>query len=271
VTEALLARDHHLVADGQVILGDKGFAGQEFERFITEDLGAHLPLIAVMGIALTACGEGADSQDEGAEDFAYITDESADAPENGPQAESPTDPPTVTPMDDDRFWRIIDQSRTSADGNVEDQTNILTTTLVSLPAQEIAAFDVAFAAHRDQLFSWDLWGAAYLLRGGCSDDCFIDFRSWVIAQGQDYFDAVRADPQALADGRLEHASQIDEAELLSYAAMDAYEQSTNSEIFTDYPSLPGPETAAEPTGQEWDEGNEDDLRARYPRLSPLPH
>ncbi|NUL49542.1 transposase, partial [Cellulosimicrobium funkei] len=42
VTEALLARDHHLVADGQVILGDKGFAGQEFERFITEDLGAHL-------------------------------------------------------------------------------------------------------------------------------------------------------------------------------------------------------------------------------------
>jgi hypothetical protein len=42
VTQALLARDHHLVHEGQVILGDKGFAGREFERFITEDLGGHL-------------------------------------------------------------------------------------------------------------------------------------------------------------------------------------------------------------------------------------
>jgi hypothetical protein len=41
-TEAILARDHHLVRKGQVILGDKGFAGRGFERFITEDLGAHL-------------------------------------------------------------------------------------------------------------------------------------------------------------------------------------------------------------------------------------
>jgi hypothetical protein len=42
VTQALLERDHHLVRAGQVILGDKGFAGRDFERFISEDLGAHL-------------------------------------------------------------------------------------------------------------------------------------------------------------------------------------------------------------------------------------
>jgi hypothetical protein len=42
VTRALLEKDHHLVRAGQVILGDKGFAGKDFERFITEDLGAHL-------------------------------------------------------------------------------------------------------------------------------------------------------------------------------------------------------------------------------------
>lgn len=42
VTQALLENDHHLVRAGQVILGDKGFAGKDFERFITEDLGAHL-------------------------------------------------------------------------------------------------------------------------------------------------------------------------------------------------------------------------------------
>lgn len=41
-TRALLEKDHHLVHAGQVILGDKGFAGRDFEDFITNDLGAHL-------------------------------------------------------------------------------------------------------------------------------------------------------------------------------------------------------------------------------------
>ena len=42
VTQAVLERDHHLVAAGQVILGDKGFAGRDFEAFIRNDLQAHL-------------------------------------------------------------------------------------------------------------------------------------------------------------------------------------------------------------------------------------
>jgi hypothetical protein len=42
VTRALLERDHHLIRAGQVILGDKGFAGRDFEDFITSELGARL-------------------------------------------------------------------------------------------------------------------------------------------------------------------------------------------------------------------------------------
>lgn len=42
VTQALLERDHHLIRTGQVIIGDKGFAGRDFEHFITTELGAHL-------------------------------------------------------------------------------------------------------------------------------------------------------------------------------------------------------------------------------------
>jgi Transposase DDE domain len=42
VVTALLERDHHLVRADQVILGDKGFAGREFEDFIAGQLGAHL-------------------------------------------------------------------------------------------------------------------------------------------------------------------------------------------------------------------------------------
>lgn len=42
VMTAMLERDHDLVRRGQVLLGDKGFAGKEFESFITEGLGVDL-------------------------------------------------------------------------------------------------------------------------------------------------------------------------------------------------------------------------------------
>jgi hypothetical protein len=48
-------------------------------------------------------------------------------------------------------------------------------------------------------------------------------------------------------------------------------EATGREIFMDDPSPPGPEAATEPTGQEWDEDDEEALRARYPRLNPLPY
>lgn len=227
-------------------------------------------LITVMGFGVVACGEDPENPGANAEDFGYVAEASPDVPDGGQGAGTPIDTPSVAAMEDDRFWQIIDQSRTVAGRSIEDQTASLTSTLAGLQAPEIAAFDVAFVAHQDELYSWDLWGAAYLLMGGCSDDCFTDFRSWVLAQGEDYFEAVRADPQALTDGRLENVGQVGEAELLSYAAMDAYIEATGREIFMDYPSHPGLETAAEPTGQEWDEDDEDALRARYPKLNPLP-
>jgi hypothetical protein len=42
VMAALLERDHDLVRAAQVILADKGFAGREFEAFVSERLGCHL-------------------------------------------------------------------------------------------------------------------------------------------------------------------------------------------------------------------------------------
>ena len=39
---AMLRHDQHLIADGQIIIGDKGFAGREFEGFIRDELSAVL-------------------------------------------------------------------------------------------------------------------------------------------------------------------------------------------------------------------------------------
>ena len=42
VTEALFRHDQHLIRPGQVIVADKGFAGADFEAFVTGELGAEL-------------------------------------------------------------------------------------------------------------------------------------------------------------------------------------------------------------------------------------
>lgn len=42
VVRAMLERDSHLIRAGQVLLGDKGFAGRDFEAFIHDDLHVHL-------------------------------------------------------------------------------------------------------------------------------------------------------------------------------------------------------------------------------------
>jgi hypothetical protein len=41
VTPAMLEQGHHLIRDGQVILGDTGFAGRELEAFV-DSIRAHL-------------------------------------------------------------------------------------------------------------------------------------------------------------------------------------------------------------------------------------
>lgn len=41
-TQAMFEHDRHLIYPGQIIVGDKGFAGRDFETLVADDLGAHL-------------------------------------------------------------------------------------------------------------------------------------------------------------------------------------------------------------------------------------
>jgi hypothetical protein len=46
----------------------------------------------------------------------------------------------------------------------------------------------------DETYRTDLWALAYLLRGGCSDDSFMDFRAWLILQGREAYAGALEDP-----------------------------------------------------------------------------
>ena len=72
-------------------------------------------------------------------------------------------------MTPDTFWKVIDDARTAADGAPDSLIEHLHDALDALPEAEIIAFDRILDERRAEAYRWPLWGAAYLLNGGCSD------------------------------------------------------------------------------------------------------
>src|SRR5947199_10660422 len=81
------------------------------------------------------------------------------------------------------FWKLIDASRANAGGDLERQVASLRAEVEQLDSNEIIQFGKLFAEYWAGAFTWDLWAAAYILGGGCSDDGFLHFRGWLISRG----------------------------------------------------------------------------------------
>jgi hypothetical protein len=168
-------------------------------------------------------------------------------------------------MDTSQFWRLIEQSKTESGGDCRKQIEALTSIFLELPAEAIEEFDVIFYRFHAQSYRNDLWAAAYIMNGGCSTDGFMDFRSWLIGQGEAIYTAALRDPESLASV-VESTQERTcagvpfygyECETLAYAADVAYEQKTGHGM----PDRPYP--MPELIGEDWDD---DDLPVLYPRL-----
>jgi hypothetical protein len=87
------------------------------------------------------------------------------------------------------FWQLIDSSRGE---DLESGYRLLVSQLSQLPVNEIHEFNLRWHEAHRQAYGHDLWGAAYLINGGASDDGFEYFRDWLILQGSTVFE--RASP-----------------------------------------------------------------------------
>lgn len=163
-------------------------------------------------------------------------------------------------MNDAQFWRLIDSTRRDAEDDPEAQIEALTAALAELPESEILEFDRHFTEHWIKAYTWDLWAAAYIIGGGCSDDGFTDFRGWLISRGQKVYSKALADPQSLATV----FSEEDECQVEGYdsVARFAWAQKTGNDVLNFPESWPGP-YPSEPSGAKW---SEDDLSNRFPKL-----
>ena len=176
----------------------------------------------------------------------------------------PWSPP---PMTGEEFWNVVERPAAEhPDADPGWCVGEITADLARRPAADILAFDRHMWGHLRRSYRWDLWGAAFLLRGGCSDDGFDYFRAWLISRGRAVYEAALADPDSLA-GLFETAPspregwRVELEELMS-AAPDAYRQVAGGEIaLENEPDEPWPDL-----GDSWDFDDDAVMRRRYPRL-----
>jgi len=133
-------------------------------------------------------------------------------------------------MDAQLFWKLIQQTKRASHGEIAQQVEALTQKLEQLSADDIIAFERLFIQFMDESYRADLWGAAYLINGGCSDDGFDYFRGWLIAQGERAFAAAIHDPQTLTSIAEPEEAECEE---MLYVARNAYGRKTGKDDFND--------------------------------------
>ena len=183
-------------------------------------------------------------------------------------------------MDTNAFWDIIETAR-SAEGEGATFVDALVDLLASRSKQDVLEYQERFDEVHDAVCRWDMWAAAYLIGGGCSDDSFIDFRAGLIAMGRYWYEKTAASPDSLA----EHPAVIaavgrDRDDTLfyeeaNYAAPEAFRRITGGgEDFYDawrlYREALGAlaETSAE-MGEDFDFDDPHEMHRRLPRLASL--
>src|SRR5262245_43230175 len=102
-------------------------------------------------------------------------------------------------MDEAGFWSLVQRAHDAAPDDMDRKCESLKAEIAKLSATDASDFAVLFDAMRDKAYSYDLWGAAYVIHGGCSDDTFDDFRASLISRGRGCFERAIADPDSLAD------------------------------------------------------------------------
>lgn len=158
-------------------------------------------------------------------------------------------------MDVTLFWGLIGEAKAESGGECEREVELLRDKLITLPPEEIVEFHNILTQFRRQAYSHDLWAAAYIINGGCSDDCFDYFGAWLIAQGEEVYSNTLRDPETLAE--VAGFEQVECESLLSVAD-EAYEEKTGEQM----PHAPRGEWAL--SGEDWDE---ETVYEKYPRLA----
>ena len=105
-------------------------------------------------------------------------------------------------MNRNEFWDLIAESKAHAGQDVDAQYDYLAEKLTAMGSEEALRFHGVCYAYTDAAVKYGLWDAASCMLGGCSDDSFMDFRGWLVAQGKEVYMQALASPDSLASVEL---------------------------------------------------------------------
>ncbi|MFF1740133.1 DUF4240 domain-containing protein [Streptomyces mirabilis] len=181
-------------------------------------------------------------------------------------------------MDTEGFWHVLDAAKDRdkpLDVAVADHLSVL-------PPGEILAFELHFSRLRDAVYRWDVWAAAYVIGGGCSDDRFSDFTAGLVALGREWYERAVACPDALAEhpavrtAALAGDQDVIFDEDFNFVSSKAYERMTGDtdnfwEAWETYRAVraTSEDDGGENMGESFDFDDAQQMRRRLPRLAAL--
>ena len=135
----------------------------------------------------------------------------------------------ITEINKESFWDLIHEAKNACGQDMDAMLAYLKDRLVSMGPTQAQNFHDIIHAYEDLADKFGLWDAAGIMKEyGCSDDGFIDFRAWLIAQGREVYFAALADPDSLADAVPYGDCRFEQ---LSYVGDYAYEQLTGKSAY----------------------------------------
>jgi hypothetical protein len=140
-------------------------------------------------------------------------------------------------VDRETYWRLVEKAR-PANNDADKHYEKMVALLAKQEPAEILAWERIFSEYYNRAYRADLWSAIYEIDGGCSNDAFLDFRAWLVMQGEDVVETVLESPEYLGEITLEEGVMSGEA--FNYVAGYAYERRTGEEGLpqTDGPRKP---------------------------------
>lgn len=159
-------------------------------------------------------------------------------------------------MDYEEFWSIIQSCHESSNGEMNLKDRLIKSKVSQMSRREAEAFWTIFNQLMDSAYTWDLWGAAYVINSGCGDDAFSDFRASLISRGRAVYEQAIADADSLAEENIDLDAWFHEG--FQYAIIEGVSASlgTRPQRSSAPPLLP--------VGTQWTEAT---VRNNFPKLA----
>ena len=125
------------------------------------------------------------------------------------------------------FWNLIAEVKAACGQEQDKYMDMLKNRLKEMGPDHAQDFHDIVHAYEKLAYKYGLWSAAELM-GYISDDGFMDFRAWLIAQGKEVYLAALADPDSLADVEPYGGCQF---ESFSYVASEVLNTLTGGDAY----------------------------------------